>query len=93
MQNDMSYTVKVMAADGSVKSYTKNIKKTVDVDGGPKERYNVIWKPDSAQLTTGLPPEAIAREIATKMARIYGATAVMTQMSFGMVDVMKDWAG
>lgn len=93
-KNTRNFAISIRYTDdsGSLKNVTNTISATVDLaSGGKSSGYYMLWditEPDTTGegrggSPLGTPSEEQAAEIATKIAKIYGVTAVPTQMSFG----------
>lgn len=93
-RRDFSISVRYLEANGAIKNVTKTIQsmayigsKTTGTDSPYRMRWNIAnytQRPASA-----VPDADTAQTIANNIAKLFGATAVPTQMTFGGANIMR----
>lgn len=91
-RRDFSISVRYLEASGAVKNVTKTITSTLYSSGSTNSSpYIMRWDISIATQdpSKAYPDADSAKSIAEAIAKIYGSSAVPTQMSFGGQEIMR----
>lgn len=93
-RRDFSISVRYLEASGAIKNVTKTIQamqyigmKTTGTDSPYKMRWDIANY--TQRPTSAVPDIETAQTIANNIAKLFGATAVPTQMTFGGANIMR----